>query len=111
MPFLGNLDLQNKGVVKVDDKSNEVALGERMALNVTTYTAQPNYATGGATINSSQHEEWTTKLALTKKIEGAITTSKNLAFRLYFGEKPITFNLSEKDLAKVKEFLMARAKE
>jgi hypothetical protein len=111
MPFFGNLDLQPKGIVKVDDMTSEVALGDRAALNVTTYTATPDYATRGAQISSSKHEEWTTKLALTKKIEDAIAAGKKLSFRLYFGEQPITFILSDKEFAKVKEFLATREKQ
>lgn len=110
MPWLGNLDLQANGIVKVGEMTGEIALGDRAALNVTTYTATPNYATGGKQISSSRHEEWTTKLTLTKKIEDAIASGKNLSFRFYFGEMPITFILSEKEVAKVKEFLATREK-
>ncbi len=63
---------------------------------------------GGTQINTSQHEEWDTKILLNNKIEDAIKTCNSLAIRLYFGTSPLTFILSEKSIAQVKEFLSVK---
>lgn len=104
VPFFGNLDLQNKAIVKVGDMASEVQLGDRSALAVTTYSR-----TGNA-YSTSEHEEWTARFFLTKKIEDAALKSEAISFRFYFGEKPFTVILSKKDAEKVKEFLMTREK-
>lgn len=101
----GNQDLEKKAVVKVNDKSFDVMLGETSALNVTTLSSQPNYATGSTQLSSSQHEEWSTKIVLNKAIEDAIKNGKTVAVRLYFGTTPMTFMLGEGSIKKVKEFM------
>ncbi|HRT74144.1 MAG TPA: hypothetical protein P5203_03440 [Spirochaetota bacterium] len=103
----GNQDLEKKAVVKVNDKSYDVILGDTSAVNVTTISSQPNYATGGTQLSSSEHEEWSTKMILNKAIEDAIKTSKTVAVRLYFGTTPMTFMLGESSIKKVKEFMNA----
>jgi len=101
----GNQDLERKAVVKVNDKTFDVMLGETSAVNVTTISSQPNYATGGTQLSSSQHEEWSTKIMLNKAMEDAIKNSKVVAVRLYFGTTPMTYTLGEGSLKKVKEFM------
>ncbi len=107
-PIGGNLDLTGKAIVRVNDKTFDVGLGETSAVNVTTITGSPNYATGGTQINTSQHEEWDTKILLNGKIEEAIKTCNALAIRFYFGNSPMTFILKEKSIARVKEFLSVK---
>jgi hypothetical protein len=107
-PFMGNQDLTGKAVIKVNDKTYDVGLGETSAVNVTTITGTPNYATGGTQLHSSNHEEWDTKIQLTKQIDDAIKNCKSFAIRLYFGTLPMTFTLGEKSITQVKEFLSAK---
>lgn len=107
-PLMGNQDLTGKAVIKVNDASFNVGLGETSAVNVTTISGTPNYATGGTQINTSRHEEWNTQIQLTKQIEDAIKNCKTIAVRFYFGTSPMTFLLDEKSIAKVKEFLAAK---
>jgi len=104
----GNQDLMGRAIVKINDASYDIGLGETSAVNVTTYMATPNYATGGAQITSSQHEEWDTKLFLNKKIEDAIKNCNSLAIRFYFGISPFTLQFNEKSIAKIKEYLSVK---
>jgi hypothetical protein len=107
-PLMGNQDLTGKAVIKVNDASFNVGLGETSAVDVTTISGSPNYATGGTQINTSRHEEWNTRIQLTRQIEDAIKNAKTVAVRFYFGTSSMTFLLDEKSVAKVKEFLSAK---
>lgn len=103
-PFAGNQDLIQKGIIKVDDQAFDITLGETSAVNVTTISSQPNYATGGTQISSSQHEEWNTKFVFPKQMDQAIVNGNKVSLRMYFGTSPITFDLNVK---KIKEFINA----
>lgn len=104
----GNQDLTGKAVIRVNDANFDIALGQTSAVNVTTYMAAPNYATGGTQITSSRHEEWDTQIVLNKKIEDAINNCSSFAIRFYFGTSPFTLQFDEKSIVRVKEFLSVK---
>lgn len=112
-------DIDVKCFVKVDDKTFELSVGDRKAVNVsevttTTTTTYNQQANGGYDFTKGQknsqseitgsHMELSGKVILPAEFKKKVSNAKSVVFRIYLGTDPGTYALSPEWVENLKQF-------
>jgi hypothetical protein len=112
-------DIDTKCFVKVNDKTFELSIKDRKAVNVTelqTTTTYNQQANGGYDFTKGQkntevgntYKELSGKVILPEDFKKSVLNATSVLFRVYLGSEPLTFTLSPEWVESLKQFYAAK---